>query len=579
MSNPGRTREPAAGDTRLIFGALGAVIAAVLAIWGALQLAGGQTVPGNPFAAVLQLGAGKLVWSGAATAWAIVFGGLVIIAGCTALMWALRRSAGKLRVDDAQRHLGHGKDIGSITEPQIKAKAKSLGVVFPSDQRYASPGVPIGETFGGTKLYGSFEDMHLDIHGPRMGKSTSRIIPAICEAPGAVLATENKRGNLDHTRGVREALGRQVWVFDPQGVANKTASFYWNPLSYVVDEDTAESLAEQFAAGDDGQNAKKDPYFDPEGQDLVANLLLASALAREPITTVYERLSRRDLCREAVTILHDHGYRLIADALTTRLGLADKQQDGIFGTALKMVHCLRSRRIQDWITTSFSDTRPHLDLHQLVAGGETLYCLSREGVGSAGPIIAALTVATCEAAEKIATASPGGRLPTPMLCALDEAANVVRWRRLPDLYSHYGSRGINIMTVLQSWSQGVRVWGADGMKQLMGAANVFVYGGNVKEDDFLELLSKLVGDYERRAINISRSGDRRASTSESTVLQRTLSVADLQAWPRGRLLVLSAGNRPTIARSVPWMNKRYAAAVRASLARYSPTPDNPGKAA
>jgi hypothetical protein len=38
---------------------------------------------------------------------------------------------------------------------------------------------------------------------------------------------------------------------------------------------------------------------------------------------------------------------------------------------------------------------------------------------------------------------------------LDEAANVCRWRDLPNLYSHYGSRGIVLMTILQSWSQGV----------------------------------------------------------------------------------------------------------------------------
>ena len=45
---------------------------------------------------------------------------------------------------------------------------------------------------------------------------------------------------------------------------------------------------------------------------------------------------------------------------------------------------------------------------------------------------------------------------------LDEAANVCRWRDLPNLYSHYGSRGIILMTILQSWSQGVEVWVSPG---------------------------------------------------------------------------------------------------------------------
>ena len=53
-----------------------------------------------------------------------------------------------------------------------------------------------------------------------------------------------------------------------------------------------------------------------------------------------------------------------------------------------------------------------------------------------------------------------------MVGVLDEAANVCRWRELPNLYSHYGSRGIVLMTILQSWSQGVEVWGRDGMRKL-----------------------------------------------------------------------------------------------------------------
>nr|WP_240675167.1 TraM recognition domain-containing protein [Cellulomonas endophytica] len=74
-------------------------------------------------------------------------------------------------------------------------------------------------------------------------------------------------------------------------------------------------------------------------------------------------------------------------------------------------------------------------------------------------LVGALTVAVAEAAEELATRSPGGRLRNPLLGVLDEAANVCRWRELPNLYSHYRSRGIVLMTILQSWSQGLEVWG------------------------------------------------------------------------------------------------------------------------
>lgn len=570
----------------VLFGAAGLVTLVSLVCWGALKLAGGQEVPGFPFTAPMQLLTGELRWPIAATVWVIVLVVVVSAAATAGLMWWRRRRPQRSRVDTAQAHLGNGKDIASLSEKAVSAKARDLGVV-----QAAAPapfsctiGVFLGLTLSGQKVYASFEDMHLDIWGPRQGKSTSRIICAICEAPGAVLATENKRGNLDHTRLVREfrdANGiptRQVWVFDPQSVANEEPWWFWDPLSYVTDETQAEELAQLFAAGDDGQDAKKDPYFDPEGQDLLANLILASALAGESITTVFERLVVRQRGHEAVAILDEHDYPLVALALAARLNYADKQADGIWGTAIKMAKCLRGRNVRPWVSrTGPDDGRPHLDLADYIRRGETLYCLSREGVGSVGPLVAALTMAATKTAEAIATDSPGGRLPVPMLCALDEAANVVRWPDLPKLYSHYGSRGIIIMTILQSWSQGIGVFGERPMKLLESSSNIYIYGGNVRESAYLDSLVKLAGKYERESRNVSEgSGGGRGSQSVSrhTTLEDIFNIREVASWPRGRMLLFSAGNPPTILRPVPWMDKPYAPLIRQSLAEYGPaTPD------
>jgi type IV secretory pathway TraG/TraD family ATPase VirD4 len=156
-----------------------------------------------------------------------------------------------------------------------------------------------------------------------------------------------------------------------------------------------------------------------------------------------------------------------------------------------------------------------------------------------------------------------------MLCPLDEAANVVRWPDLPKLYSHFGSRGIIIMTILQSWSQGVGVFGERNMKLLESSSNVYVYGGNVREKEYLANLVELCGDFSRQKLSLSESRNGRSS-SLSTDDKKIFTIADLQAWPRGRALVLSAGNRPVIARTVPWMDKPYADLIRASLTEYAP---------
>ncbi|WP_225884970.1 hypothetical protein [Streptomyces sp. fd1-xmd] len=103
---------------------------------------------------------------------------------------------------------------------------------------------------GRQPLYGSFEDMHVDIWGPRGARGT-------------------------------------VWVFDPQQVAQEGPTWWWNPLSYVTDVARARKPAEHFASGSRDADASTDAYFDPAGRDLLANLLLAAATAKAPITQVY----------------------------------------------------------------------------------------------------------------------------------------------------------------------------------------------------------------------------------------------------------------------------------------------------
>jgi type IV secretory pathway TraG/TraD family ATPase VirD4 len=162
-----------------------------------------------------------------------------------------------------------------------------------------------------------------------------------------------------------------------------------------------------------------------------------------------------------------------------------------------------------------------------------------------------------------------------MVGVLDEAANVCRWKDLPDLYSHYGSRGIVLMTILQSWAQGVDCWGERGMEKLWSAANRRIYGGGVSDATFLERLSKLIGDREhlRTSVSTSKAG---ASTNRQLQREQILDVAELAALPAGRAIVFSSGSRATLIRSVPWMAGPHADKIRASLARFDPAARAPG---
>ena len=50
-----------------------------------------------------------------------------------------------------------------------------------------------------------------------------------------------------------------------------------------------------------------------------------------------------------------------------------------------------------------------------------------------------------------------------------------------------------------------------------------------------------------------------------------MTVADLAALPKGRAVVIAAGSRPTLVKTIPWMDGPHAAAVNDSIDAHTPT--------
>ncbi|MBF6463890.1 TraM recognition domain-containing protein [Nocardia beijingensis] len=532
-----------------------------------------QKVPFNPIAIAADLARGKLHWPGAATA--IVL--LVILSVVAYLVirkeLQKRRSKGRLPVDDKADVMGNGGAISMLTEAGVREKAEQLGVKLGYDD---APGVPIGVGVAdGVMLYGSYEDLHLDIWGPRQGKSTSRVIPAILTAIGPVLATSNKRDVVDATRDVRESKGSPTFVFDPQGVAGEEPTWFWDPLSWVDAkregcEMRAARLAGHFADGDDGSDSKTDAFFDPEAEDLLAGLFLAAAVGdrngSRPIVQVWEWVTNPQ-DTEPIELLRAARHHYTASGLSSQYNADPRTRSGIFGTAKKMIRCLKLSNVHPWITRG-GDRREFDELEFLENNG-TLYSLSLEGRGSAAPLVSALTEAVVDVAMRKASQSAGGRLAIPMLAVLDEAANVVRWKDLPKQYSHFGSRGIVVMTVLQSWAQGARCWGESGMNALWSAANIKVLGSGVDDTKFLQERSDVLGEYDAISQSVSESKGGK-SYSRSLGSSKTFSVNALATLPRGRAILFPSGAPPVLIRTVPWWEGEYAADVKKSISRHDP---------
>lgn len=555
------------------------VVVVVLVIFGAVWVGNqvaGVAGPGNPIEMLRQVVAGKFVWPPAAVWFLILEIGLLIAAAGGVFVLVRRMLTGgrnnsggenvRHPIDARAKFMAYGRETAEYTSmEQMTEKARAMKTVDASTGR-TWYGLRMGTQLpDGRGFFMDLEAVFAMIAGPRAGKTSCLVIPAILTAPGAVIATTNKDAKNDlyfATKDVRALVGR-VWAFDPQRVVQAAAAFAWNPLTYIVPAKTnparfvealkdaetkAAKLAACFASGSRAGNAKEDAFFDPEGETLVTGLLLAAALDGRPVTDVFMWTTAAHVSA-AVEVLEEHGFTEQARNVAAADAYPADQRGGVFATAKKMVGSLASRPVHPWILPDAG--RDEFDPHTFVRSTDTLYLLAREGGGTCAPLVTALTMAVCEAAEEYAR-EQGGRLLSPLLAVLDEAANVCLWRDLPALYSHYGSRGILIMTFLQSWSQGVEVWGERGMDKLWSAANIKLAGRNlaVTSDGFLERLSVEVGDHDVHNVTVS-SSTTGTSRSVSRGRERILAPGDLAAIPKWRAVLVSSGSRPTWLKLVP----------------------------
>jgi type IV secretory pathway TraG/TraD family ATPase VirD4 len=461
----------------------------------------------------------------------------------------------------------------------------------------------------GDELFASEEDVILTVAGPRSNKTSAMVVPAVLTAPGPVITTSNKIDVYALTAAMRSGAGT-LTVFDPQMMLGKrTQDWWWNPLDEVRDIIDAARLMEPFVATIGAGSERADPYFTPAAGRLIAQLTLAAASptlvpgeAPYSLRTVSRWLAERS--REPAEVLRRAQQDEAAAGLTGLLETPDEQKGGVFETALTALSCLESEAVARYVTPPGSwvarpglpvpglNTIHRFDPWAFVAGKDdkdgkrgygTVYALTKEGAGAAAPVVAALVDALLRTAEEAATAQ-GGRCDPPVRAVLDEAANICPIKDLPALYSHYGSRSIQLMTFLQSPDQAVKVWGRSGWGALWGSATVKLIGASVHDTEFCEQVSKLVGTHEVPTWSDQR-GRGGGSTTRSSREKRILEVADIAAMPKSHAVLITAGRRAGLIRLLPWYTEpesddittNYDAAIAAvrDAAVVNLGPDNP----
>jgi type IV secretory pathway TraG/TraD family ATPase VirD4 len=568
----------------LVICGIWSVIAAFWLAWAAGRLA--ALVTGRPpagpdfgpdFAAGAVSGDWARLWPGINTAVVAVLYAVLIVAVFGAITaawswWQIRRPDGQ----DPLPAMADRRAVAALTLPEIARKARrlrpSLSATPISLIAAGEAGIALGvhrthswfglRRYGGDTLYSSLEDVVVAVMAPRAGKTTALTTPAMLDAPGPVVATSNKPDVWTTTVAARRKRGR-CYVFDPQSIAHAEQDWWWNPLTLATTWEDAFRLADHFITAIRSDARGGEDFWNLAAQDLLTSFVLAAACEGRTLADVQAWLSDV-VSREPARILSQHGFHAAARAVAGRQAGAPETRDGVYETARTAASCLSDPLIMAWVTPPTTPW-PALDVTRFPDTTDTLYLLSKDGAGSASPLVAALTDQVLRAAVKTAE-TRGGRLDPPLLAVLDEAANICKISDLPQLYSHFGSRGILPITILQSYPQGVNVWGEQGMGALWSAATVKLVGAGIDDAKLAEDLSRLVGEHDVPVGSLTRDGSGLASWQTSTRRQRVLEPAQIRSLDKGTALLLATGIPVALVRLLPWYEGPHAKALGAATA-------------
>lgn len=433
----------------------------------------------------------------------------------------------------------------------------------------ADVGYRIGASRG-VDLWASVEDSILVVGPPRSGKGLHIVIPAILDAPGAVITTSTRPDNVTATITARQK-GGPVAVFDPQRLADGIpAGLRWSPVrgceSPLTAMIRAAGLASATGLGKGG--VEGGDFWEAKTRIGLQCLLHAAALDHRQPADLFRWTLDPSAAGDAVSILATHPMAAggWADALQAMIDADPRTRDSIWQGVSLALAALADPRVLDAVTPGPDEV---FDPEQFLEQHGTLYLLATAaGANNSAPLVAALIEDVVEAARRLAARSPGARLDPPLLLALDEVANLSPLPSLPTLMAEGGGTGITTMPVVQSLAQAREQWSEHAASAIWDAAIVKIILGGASNSKDLQDLSTLIG--ERDEITDSTTvGDYGSRSAQRSIRRVPIMPPDtIRRLPFGTGLVMLRAAPPIVTRLRRWTerdNGKQIAADRAAV--------------
>lgn len=409
------------------------------------------------------------------------------------------------------------------------------------------------ETTTHQEVWAAQDDSILMIGPPGSGKTSGFIVPAISEAPGAVIATSTRDEIVRHTAAQRCANGHDGWVFAPQldmpdipGVR----ALAWNPLDGCDDHLTAIARATSLVKGGAGFNSSTTnaDFWEASGIAVMRCYLMAGCVGEKTMADVVQ-WSTAPTSQVPRNILRSYAPGWGAEL--EQLGNSSPQLVGsVWSGVRRALDCFADPRVLDACSGA-----TNFRIGDFLANHGTAYFVGSGGTQlSIAPIVSALIEAITEQARQ----SQGrGHLTTPLSCILDEAANIAPLPTLPSLLSDGGGSGIQLLVVLQSLAQGRHRWSEAEMDAMWDASTIKIVLPGMSHAQDLSAISQLTGEIEELRTSTT-TGEAGASKGESTAKVPAWTPEQIRGLPVGHALVLHRRLKPIEIISTPyWERKQY----------------------
>ncbi len=428
-------------------------------------------------------------------------------------------------------------------------------------------GILLGKLSGEVLSYPG--ETHVTVMAPPgAGKGVSLVIPNLLSYTGSMIVNDPK-GELFAVTGTyrKEVLGQRVIVLCPwaekmsEELGLEIPRHGFNPLSIVRAgpdaKDDCELVSSLLLPGSPKMNAS-DEFWTDAGQSVITAFLLdlVSRYERVDLCMVRKRLlaAPDDLKESLIDIsmnpdfggaIAEYGGKLLAT-----LANAPQQFEGGLGSAQKAL------RLYD----AGSPLGQHvqngeIDFRSIKESPTTIYLITPSDriVTHAAHLNLVISLFI----ELIGRDRSSRRV----LFLLDEFANLGFMPNILRGMAQYRSQGVQILAVIQQISQLERLYGKEGLREVLGMSELLCAFG-IWEAETLRLLTELIGSQTVKSMSTSISPEIQGSkfscsTSSSDVGVPLMRSDEIRTMPSNEMLLLYRNLPPFKAEKLNYLSDRY----------------------